>query len=91
MRLLFNTALFDEVKRDKSGKLPIHQVMACEFNFENIIFVLSGLAWLAARWDSSLVSQSSVSSRFSTLAPSFSLNPGSQPGSRYESENVSAT
>ena len=39
MRLLFNTALFDEVKRDKSGKLPIHQVMRSEFNFGDIIFV----------------------------------------------------
>ena len=26
MRFYFNTALFDEVRRDKSGKLPIHQV-----------------------------------------------------------------
>ena len=43
MRLLFNTALFDEVKRDKSGKLPIHQVMTCEFNFDFLFVQWIGL------------------------------------------------
>ena len=26
MRIYFNTALYDEIVRDKDGKMPIHQV-----------------------------------------------------------------